>query len=364
MKTIYFTAISELVYDQRMIRICRSLANNHYNVVLVGRRYKNAPPLVQQSFKQVRIFCWFTKGIISYAEWNLRLFFFLLFKKMDAVCAADLDTILPCYCISKLKGIQRIYDAHELFTEMKEVISRPRVKKIWLAIERFALPRFQHGYTVSASIAKVFHERYKRNFEVIRNVPVLEDSVSFTSPPKTMLYQGAINHARCIENLVPAMRFVNAELHLYGNGNFEVETRQLIDQYKLTDKVKLHGAVTPEKLKAITANAYIGVNLVENTGLNQYYSLANKFFDYMHAGIPQVTMLYPEYEKINREHEVAILIAQPDEQSIANACNQLLNDEALYKRLKNNCLQARKIYNWQEEEKELVAFYHQLFVSE
>ncbi len=50
------------------------------------------------------------------------------------------------------------------------------------------------------------------------------------------------------------------------------------------DKIKLHAAVTPEKLKQITPEVYIGINLVENNGLNQYYSLANKFFDYIHAG--------------------------------------------------------------------------------
>lgn len=361
MKTIYFTAISELVYDQRMIRICRSLAKNNYKVVLVGRRYRNAPPLEEHPFKQVRIFCWFTTGSISYAEWNIRLFFFLLFRRMDAVCAVDLDTILPCYCISKLKGIERIYDAHELFTEMKEVISRSGIKKIWLDIEWFALPRFRHGYTVSAGIANVFKERYQKSFEVIRNVPVLEEA-SYPGPvQKIIIYQGAVNHARCIENLVPAMRFITATLHIYGKGNFEDETKALIDRYGLADKVILHGTVTPEKLKAITAGAYIGINLVENTGLNQYYSLANKFFDYMHAGVPQVTMLYPEYEKINHAYEVALLIAEADEQSIVNACNQLLNDEALYNRLRANCLEARKVYNWQEEEKKLLAFYHQLF---
>ncbi len=116
-------------------------------------------------------------GWISYFEWNIRLFLFLLFRKMDVICAVDLDTILPCYFISKLKGIKRIYDAHELFTEMKEVISRPWVKKCWLAIERFALPRFEHGYTVSESIAHEFEKRYGVRYEVIRNVPVLENGL-------------------------------------------------------------------------------------------------------------------------------------------------------------------------------------------
>ncbi|MBX2924852.1 MAG: glycosyltransferase [Chitinophagaceae bacterium] len=344
-----------------MIRICGSLAKHNYRVVLVGRRYRGAPPLPEQPFMQTRLYCRFTTGWLSYMEWNLKLFFFLLCKKMDAVCAADLDTIIPCYLISTLKGIERVYDAHELFTEMKEVVSRPYIKKCWLAVERFAVPRFRYGYTVSQSIADEFNRRYGSRFEVIRNVP-LNDHTSFPAPQtKTILYQGAVNHARGLESLIPAMKLINAELHIYGKGNFEQETKALIARHHLERKVKLHAAVPPQELKAITATAYIGINLVENTGLNQYYSLANKFFDYIQAGIPQVTMRYPEYESINKEYEVAVLIAATDEQNIAGACNKLLEDEYLYQRLAGNCLQAGKVYNWQEEEKKLLAFYQKIF---
>jgi len=86
-----------------MIRICTSLANAGYTVVLVGRKLKSSLPLVPQPFIQKRIYCLFEKGKLMYAEHNLRLFFYLLFKKMDCIGAIDLDTILPCYIISRLK---------------------------------------------------------------------------------------------------------------------------------------------------------------------------------------------------------------------------------------------------------------------
>jgi len=34
-----------------------------------------------------------------------------------------------------------------------------------------------------------------------------------------------------------------------------------------------------------------------------------------------------------------------------------LNDESLYNRLKQNCLEAKEILNWENEEKKLIAFY-------
>ena len=158
--SLYFCVITDLTYDQRMIRICTSLANAGYNVVLVGTRLKTSIPLKNQPFKQQRIPCFFEKGKLFYAEYNIRLFFFLLRKKMDCICAIDLDTILPCYFIAILKKIQRVYDAHELFCEMKEIVTRPVIYKLWKQIEAFAVPKFTFGYTVNQPIAQEFNKMY------------------------------------------------------------------------------------------------------------------------------------------------------------------------------------------------------------
>lgn len=280
---------------------------------------------------------------------------------MDLICAIDLDTILPCYIISRLKKIKRVYDAHELFTEMKEVIKRPFTKRIWLGIEKICVPRFKNGYTVSGSIAGEFKKRYDVIYDVIRNVPLCNKETHMSFKDTFILYQGAINEARGLEFLIPAMRSVNAELYIYGNGNFEIEADHLIKAYHLQDKVFIKPAVTPLRLKKITMEAYIGINLVENTGLNQYYSLANKFFDYINAGVPQLSMKYPEYENINNDHEVALLIKDLNESTIVEALNLLLSNQELYKRLQQNCYKAREVYNWEQEEKRLVIFYNNLF---
>src|ERR1700754_2716064 len=110
-----------------MIRICSSLTKAGYEVLLTGRKLKSSIALARQPFKQKRINCLFENGKLFYAEYNIRLLFYLLFKKMDCICAIDLDTILPCYFISKIKNKKRIYDAHELFCEMKEIVTRPGI---------------------------------------------------------------------------------------------------------------------------------------------------------------------------------------------------------------------------------------------
>ncbi len=359
-KRIYFTVTNDLSYDQRMQRICNTLAENGYDVVLVGRQLPGSLPLSSKKYTQKRISCWFKKGRSFYREYNLRLFFFLLFKRMDAVCAIDLDTILPCLYISKIKKIKRIYDAHELFTELKEVISRPEIQRKWMNFEKKAVPAFSYGYTVSEGIAAEFKKRYGVEYATIRNVPLLKP-LEDIKKEKFILYQGAVNEARGFEWLIPAMQSVNAKLVICGDGNFASQLKSLITQYNLESKIEWKGAVPPDELWNISQKAWIGIALAEKEGLNQWLALPNKFFDYIHAGLPQLTMGFPEYRKINEQFEVAVLINVLSPEKIAADLNNLLLDDVLHDKLHRNCLEARKELNWQQEEKKLLAFYKNLF---
>lgn len=361
LKKILFTVTNDLGYDQRMIRICSSLASAGYPVTLVGVKRPGSPPLSSVSYRQRRLPCFFQQGFAFYAEFNIRLFLFLLFQKADIFCCIDLDTMLPVWLVGKIRGKTLVYDAHEYFSQQKEVVSRPRVYRIWHWIERRFVPRFRHGYTVSQGIADAFKEKYSVSYALIRNLPLLKQVPDpDTTRQKIILYQGAVNEARGLEYLVPAMKQVDARLDIYGDGNFMEQTKKLIAQNNLGNKVFLQGKKLPEELDALTRQAYIGLNLVENTGLNQYYSLANKFFDYIHNGLPQISMNYPEYKRINEQFEVALLIDTLDVDTIAAAINRLLHDGPLHQRLAENCFHARETLNWQAEEKKLLAFYNQL----
>ncbi len=343
-----------------MIRICQSLANAGFDIQLIGRQLKTSPVLVASPYRQKRLKCFFNKGKAFYLEYNIRLLFYLLFKTADCICAIDLDTILPCLLISKLKGIERVYDAHEYFSQQKEIISRPAIYRIWHWIEKKTIPRFKHGYTVSQSIAEAFEKNYGVHYSIIRNLPEKKTN-NYKLPRENMLlYQGAVNEARGLEYLIPAMKSLDAPLHIYGDGNFMQATIDLIKENDLPNKVLLMGKRLPKELDAITQKAKIGINLVENIGLNQYYSLANKFFDYIQFETPQISMNFPEYKRINDQYEVSILLDELNETTIATAINLLLKDTALYERLKANCAVAKKHLHWGEEEKILIQFYKQL----
>ena len=360
-KRIVLTVTSDPAYDQRMIRICSSLQAAGHDVLLIGRLRPNSKELPQRTFRQRRIRQRIDRGKASYALYNLKLFFALLFVKADCFCAIDLDTILPVYYASRLRRKPRVYDAHELFCEMEEVVTRPATQRMWYAIERHTVPNFTHGYTVNESYVREYRRMYGVQYAIVRNATVLRPLLIPPKPEKIILYQGAVNHGRCFPELIGAMRDVDARLVICGEGNFYDEARALVKEYGLGDKVIFKGYVKPDELGDYTLSAYIGITLFVATSLSNELSLANRFFDYMHAGVPQLCMNYPEYAAVNARYEVASLLDEVTPKTVAAALNRLLQDEAYYARLQAECLKAREVYCWQQEEERLLGVYRKLF---
>lgn len=360
MKRIVFTVTNDLTYDQRMNRICSTLQAAGYDITLIGFMKKRSVKLEQKPYKQIRLNLLFVKGKLFYLEYNFRLFWYLLFKKYDIYTGIDLDTLLPVFFNAKLKGKPCVYDAHEYFTELPEIVARPLIKKMWIKLERFLLPKIKYNYTVGNAIAEELTKKYKTTFEVIRNVPILSEDVAEVSVGNYILYQGALNMGRGLEALMEGMAYVNADLYIAGEGDLSAELRAFAAELPHKEKIRFLGYVRPADLKKYTNEAKIGINLVEHLGLSYYYSLSNKFFDYIHAGKPQVTMNFPEYKKLNDQYDVAVLIDEPEKKLIASAINKLLTDVKLYVELEHNTIEAKKDLNWQKESVKLIQFYKQI----
>lgn len=366
MKKIICTVTNDLNFDQRMIRICTSLAKAGFDVTLVGRQVPFSPLIKKQPFKQKRFKLFFNKGKLFYLEYNLRLFFYLLFTRFDIINSIDLDTLVPGFFVSKIKNKICVYDAHEYFTEVPEVINRPAVKKIWESVANFIIPKLKHGYTVCESIAEIFEEKYNTPFSVIRNVPFKKEDSGKKKEKRQMdsfilIYQGVLNEGRGLEELIEALPFLDkVELWLFGEGDLSSKIRGLVDKMGLKNKVKFHGRVAPEKLHEFTKQAHLGINLLKNKGLNYYYSLANKTFDYMQAGIPSVCMKFPEYESLNEKYNVFVLVDDLKTETIVNAINSVRKDEKMYDELISHNLKAKKEFIWEQEELKLLEFYNRL----
>ena len=370
---LVFAVTSDLVFDQRMQRICSSLAAAGYRVLLVGRQRPASLPLpAGRGYEQHRLGGWFERGKLFYLEYNLRLLLFLLGQRAAAWCACDLDTALPVWLRARLGGQPFVYDAHELFTEVPEVVRRPAVQRVWRGVENFIVPRARLAYTVGPALARLLEQRHGRSFSVVRNVSWLDETHPLPAAPAQalpgayILYQGVLNVGRGLEALLDAMPAVRGRLVVCGEGDLSSELRARAARLGLlasgsgpAGKVEFRGFVPPPQLREVTRGAAVGVMLLENIGLSYYYSLANKFFDYLHAGIPQVLIDFPEYRALNDEFGVAELVADLDPARLAAVLNALLapavpGQMSRYQLLAENCRRARRQLSWQREERELL----------
>jgi ATP-dependent DNA helicase RecQ len=357
---IIATVTNDLTYDQRMIRICTSLARAGHEVVLVGRQRANSKPLRAEAFQQKRLTCWFDKGKWFYLEYNIRLFFWLLSQRVDVICSVDLDTILPGFAVSRLRSAVCVYDAHEYFTEVPEVVRRPMIQKIWATIARSTIPRLRHCYTVGPALARLFEQEYGVPFGVVRNVPYQQTK---HIPPanfeqRIILYQGALNEGRGLECAIEAMQYLEeGQLWLVGEGDLSLALREQVANLGLADRVRFWGFIPPHELGAITLQATVGLNLLENKGLSYYYSLANKAFDYIQAGLPSVQMAFPEYQALQEAYAPFVLLETLQSETLATLLRQLFSDREAYLALQANCLNARVELCWEREEEQLLGVY-------
>jgi glycosyltransferase involved in cell wall biosynthesis len=170
-----------------------------------------------------------------------------------------------------------------------------------------------------------------------------------------------VNEGRCFEVLIPAMRYVDAPLVICGGGNYLEQARHLVKHHGLEHKITFSGEVAPDELRSLTRKAKVGITLFEKQSRNNYYSLANRFFDYVQAGTPQLAMNYPAYAELNQIHAVAVLIDEATEISVSVAINRLLQDDTYWNRLHLACLQAAPTWSWQQESIELTRIYKTIF---
>jgi len=367
---VIVSVINDLTTDQRVNRVCVTLHSMGFKVQLVGRKQKHSTPLVPRRYYTHRMSLFFEKGPLFYATFQMRLFWYLLFQKADLLVANDLDTLLPNFLISKIKRIPLVYDTHELFCEVPELQANPFKRKLWKRLERFLFPKLKTVFTVNESIAGIYQKEYGVPLHVIRNIPM--STFSNTSVPavsrkdlglpenkKIILLQGAgINMDRGAEEAVRAMEYVEgAILLLIGDGDVISALRDLVQTRHLEDKVKFIPRLPFAELAQYTRLADLGLTLDKDTNINYRYSLPNKLFDYLHAGIPVLASDLVEVRKIVEEYRIGRIVFSHDPVVLAEAMRSCLQDEHQMELWKENTKLAIRTLCWEEEEKLLRAVY-------
>jgi glycosyltransferase involved in cell wall biosynthesis len=359
MQHLFALVTTDLNYDQRMQRSCDALQSDGFNVTLIGRVLKNSTPLnSNRIYKQQRLNCWFLKGPLFYLEFQFRLIWELLFRKVDLVLAVDLDTLPAAVLLGWLKGVPVVYDAHEYYTETPELVRRRWIQKIWEFIAAFCIPKTAAAYTVSFGLAGLLSDRYKRPFSTVRNVPFRRHFFKKEGPParKVILYQGALNEGRGLEVLLESVSALPAviEVQLAGEGDLSKQLRMQAKALGIEKRVRFLGWIEPEHLNNITAEAWIGYNLLEDRGLSYHYSLANKTFDYIQAGVPALHSNLPEYRHLLEKYPVGIIVNTLSTEEVIRVLTKLMHAPDEWRAMHFQCELAAKDLIWENESAQLI----------
>ena len=358
MKRIFVSVTNDMTNDQRVNRVCNTLYDMGFDVVVLCRRLKSSAELECRNYQVKRFRLLFNRGMLFYACFNMRLFFYLLFHSCDALLSNDLDTLLANALVSKLKRRKLYYDTHELFTEVPELQGAGFKKKVWLWIERHCIHRPVATYTVCKSIANYYNEKYGLDMKVVRNLPTAKDMTPYYNRENILLYQGALNMGRGIELLIEMMQhFPDYKLYVAGKGYMDAQLKELTAILNLTGNVVFTGNLRFDDLHKLTSRAKIGFSVEQGTSLNYKYALPNKVFDYIQAGTPVICSNLPEMRAVVDEYGVGEVFAEHDAESLAKLVKNMLSNQDKLLECHKKCEVASKILNWENEQKVLREIY-------
>lgn len=361
-KKIFVAVTNDISTDNRVHKICNYLISKNYDVTVYGRVLRNTIQ-VDRAYKIVRKKHFFNHNFLFYAEFNVRLFFTLLFTKTNIILANDLDTLPACFFISRLKNLELVYDSHELFSEGPELQGRTFVQRFWRKLEDYFLPRIKNSYTVSESIVDFYNDKYQNQMGLIRNIPLKNDiaeveEVSFPTKNKTILYQGVLNPGRGLKPMIKALHYIeDLDLIIIGYGKVEEELKQFVLEENMQTRVHFLGRVAREKLFNYTQKATLGMVLEEPLGLSFTYALPNKLFDYIHAEIPIIAGKLPEVESIVNKYNVGVLVDDYQPETIAKTIKDLLSNKQFLAEIKTNQKEAKEILCWEKEQQKLDQYF-------
>lgn len=361
-KRIIISVTSDLCTDQRVQKLALSLQNIGFNVLLVGRKIKRSRSFdAPYPFKRKKLL--FEKGFFFYAEYNIRLFVFFLYHKADILFSCDTDTLPANYLASKLLRRKLVFDAHEIFPEVPELVDRKFVKRCWTIIENLIFPKLKYTMTVCDSLANYYQEKYGIRMRVIRNMAYLNNTnikpLILSKDKKIILYQGALNKGRGLEWMIDCMPLLNnCELVIIGSGLLRGSLKKRVSKLGIKDKVQFIGKVLPEELVRYTKAADIGLCLLENKGLSYYYSLPNRVFDYIQAGIPILASDFPEIRNIVVTYNTGIVIDQYNRKYLAETITKMLKTGK--EAYQENLHEISKELCWEKEQEKLFELFAEI----
>lgn len=372
---------NDLTTDQRVHRSCTTLVKMGYDVLLVGRRRAQSLPLEPRKYRCHRMQLLFENGPLFYAEFNVRLFLFLISRKFNLLVSNDLDTLPANYIVWKtrtiflnlswlnnrsmrLEPMRHLHDCHEYFRGVPELVGRPFTVKIWKWIEDRIFPHLNLITAVNESVAELYKTEYRKEITVLRNVPFrwIPDAHGSSPIPgvvstqNIILYQGAVNMGRGLEEAISSMKYLKSEavLVIAGTGDIYSHLKDLVRKEGVSERVVFLGQIPFQRLREFTVQATIGLSIEKDLGVNYQNCLPNKFLDYIQANVPVLVSPFHEMKKLVDKFGIGELLVSHDPFRLAIQIDGMLMNEEQLISYKKNMKLAAELLCWENEERALI----------
>lgn len=279
----------------------------------------------------------------------------------------DLDTLLQGWIASLLCGAKVVYDSHEVNTAIGEKKTTIGQKADMLR-ERFLVKKVDQVVSVSNAAAKLIGDYYGIHPIVVTNcsytVPI-DYAKEKNSQRFDVLYHGIMSKDRGYEEFVLSATLLsgNVRIILRGYGPLENELRQLVRINNLWDKVIFAPPVEIKDLITIASESRVGVVLTKPVNPNFTYTVGNKIFEYINAGLPVIMSDVPEHRYLNEKFNFGLIVTEVTPEKIADAINELMTNEKRYEKLRNNAITASRILSWEQESIKLIQIYRRLLTD-
>lgn len=297
--------------------------------------------------------------------------------KYDYIWADDFPDLMPAVKLKEKIGAKLIYDSHEIFIETlnqcfppKAVFYKHIIHKLCLFImkksgrraEKRMLAKVDRFVTTCESYKNFFVSTYKYNeISIIMNCPHFVGEIvphdlrkDFNIPQNgfVIVFQGKLIPARALNEIIDSMNYVSENVYmiLVGDGMLETKLKKQVEDLNLSERVFFTGRVPSAEMVNYAAGADAGINLQPNINLSKYYGSTNKFFEYMHAGLPMIVSDSPENKNIMLKYDMGLFVKDCyNSKEIAAAINKMADMDL--SKYKENCKEAAKEYNWENQEK-------------
>ncbi|NQV01503.1 MAG: glycosyltransferase [Bacteroidia bacterium] len=257
------------------------------------------------------------------------------------------------------RGVRLLHDCHEYFRGVPELVGRKGTTRIWKWIEDRIFPKLKLVTAVNASVAKLYQEEYGNEIVVIRNVPfrkrdgeaISKESLGISPHQKVILYQGAVNIDRGLEEVIQAMKYIrcDARLVIAGTGDKFEDLQAFVRQEKVPGKVIFTGQIPFQELHKYTLMADIGLSIEKDVSLNYHFALPNKFLDYIQAHVPVLISPFPEMKAILDKYFIGEVLETHDPKHIADKIDSMLMNESRLALYRENLHRAAEELCWENE---------------